>query len=713
MFTVILLSESAKTIYEAARAYFEPFERDGSIAFCEWNQDPSARTMYDAVPDLPEVIKGKQSWRAVVVDHPRAETDPTVSESRDPENPFDFLDNDRLSLNLQHSNHALIRLAHILLGYPETSVKSFKPYLQFEHAETGELIEGHPRDLLLQECQSSTSSLTIDLSQQRSEQDWFTLGTQIFGSQHNNVRRHFIEEAYTGDEERVHQELVETYRMKEVRPSEVIFVATRAEVQANDKQVLQRAWNTDVEQNSSRFVERNDYPPMCRFAVYELLEEENSGYGQDLLRFWLSTLTLANNELPAGSFQSERLYRLKVDFADQGLAEMLNAHISQLAMVRDHLEHVIKAPGRPPEIELGDLLAPVKTKVVFDDLGAERLKVESSGYGLVSDKPRDELVRWNDDIAGVSVAATSFMGKPRRVVARSVLHARELFGRDQSAQVERLSDFDREELREELSKRMEGLINPGTTMLLDTGRIQRSIEEGDREVKKIIAGRMRAKTFFLSVAVVIAIWLAAFLPYLVQAARQGGEVLGQAAIATGIILAFIGLAAFIFLLVSRSKLLAKIKSVNQRIISEVKSVRLGSARFAEVLSEFITYRRGAQMLRTADRKKLNDVAELRRLRALKDRIIRHINEEKSIVLSLGRSVEVHRTSRGLIDFDVYDNRSVDRLFRFPTGERGIPFNDSGDQVVAPYDFVQRLHVQRVALFEHPLLDNDLAEERSL
>lgn len=697
MFTVILLSDAAKQIFAPAEAYFAPYVEAGQIAFCDWNQSTQAREMWEAMPNLPEIIRGKSSWRAVVVDHPRAST--VAADARDPENPFDYLDNVRPSLNLEDSKHALIRAAHILLGYPQMSAKTFKPLLQYEDSETGEPKADTPENLLVDISTHLGSSVEIEFDPaEHNDEELFSFVATLIGQKHNNVRRLFAEVPYTDEEHARHEELSERYRMKEVRPSEVVFIATRTGVEEDEKSKLQRAWKTNEEHRSSRFVERNDYPPLSRFAVYELLEPENSGYDQDLLRFWLGVLTLAINLVPPGAFQADRLYRFGVDFGAPELGEMLNAHISRLAMVRDHLDRLISARAKPPSIENADLLEPLEAHVAFDDLGGKELAARSRGYGLAADIPRDEYQRWSEEVGRVSSAAALFMRRPRRLVARAVYGARELV-RVSTGEAVVLDEFDRDELEDRLNKRLRALVVPATTTLLDEGRLQRGINRGNVGVRDYIRQRMRGTTIWVALLLAFGIWFAASVPYLARAAGHGIEPLLDAGLLALIILVVIAAAGLIALLGMRYGLLRRIASFNERVEREVALVHSGASRFAAYLSDFATYRRGSEHLRGSLKARELRAVKLQRFKRLRSRIVQRIAEEKEIVLSLGVPLQVLRTSQGLADYDPEDQLAERHLFRFPEGERRIPFNDSGAFVRAPYDFLQALRLHRVPLFE--------------
>lgn len=699
MITVLLLTDSARPLFERMRVYFEPYLEAGILVDCAWNQSRNARTMKEALPELPGLIKGHRSWRAIVVDHPGESSVSGPAPSRDPENPFDFLDNASYSLDLRDSEHALIRVAHALLGFPQMAAKQFREKLRYEHATTGEIHDDDPAALIADYFQAHPDSpyVEYDLASQSSE-GLRELAQSTIGATHKHLQSHFVEEPYPEHEQKKHAELVQRYRMREVRPSEVIFISTRPRLETDEKEELRRAWNSSDERAPSRFIERNDYPSRTRFVTYELLEEENSGYEQDLLRFCLSILTIAKNELPPGGFQAERVYRMGVDFEVQGLGHMLNTHISQLAMMRDRIDRVLDAPPRAIKSDAINTMAPVETSVTFEDLGGEELEASAEGYGLAADYPRDEHRRWTSEVARISSAGTRFMRKPKRLAARAV-HSARLAATAPTDEAVVLDDLERADLQDNLTRRIRNVVVPTTGNLLDQERIQAAVEEGDHQVRDFISQRMPTSTILIGVTIALAVWFAALLPYILQAGRLGDGAVPHSVIVILAVLGVVGIAVVLTLLVSRWLLLRRIQSFNQRVGAEINQVHTGASRIGEFLSDYATYRQGAELLRNAHRTEDLRTSKIRRLRALRARIVKHIEEEKQIVRALGVKVEVTRTFEGLSDFSLDDPDVERRLFRFPVEARRIPFNDSGEFVRAPYDFVSKLTLEKLSIFE--------------
>src|SRR5690606_34626649 len=93
---------------------------------------------------------------------------------------------------------------------------------------------------------------------------------------------------------------------------------------------------------------------------------------------------------------------------------------------------------------------------------------------------------------------------------------------------------------------------------------------------------------------------------------------------------------------------------------------------------------------------------LQQLQHIRLRIARAMEFERSLVVSLGGNPVVQRLEDGdLHTFDLGNWTRVRRLLQLPSpAGLMIPFNESGEQIRAPYDFVARLILRRIPLFEH-------------
>lgn len=677
MFTVILLSPSAKRIFERCKVFFDPFVKSGDIAFCEWRHASEATDLTEVVPDLTEAIRGKMSWRAVVVDHPRGEAD--IGE-RDPENPFDFIRNTQIELNLEDSPFPLVRLANLLLGYPDMTVKGFERWISYVDQVSGEEKYVSPHEL------------------GDGDEQAFNQKVADLNAHQRDVRAVFREQEYSSEEQEVYRRLEAKYRMKEVRPSEVVFIATRSRVADNPKEELRKVWRSGDEVLPSRFIERNDYPPQCRFAVYELLEEENSAYEQDELRMWLSVLTLATNLMPPSGFQADRLYQLGVEFNDQLLAGVLNEHLSVLSTGLGIVEREMQQEPPQSEVDVAELLRPAPVPVVFDGIGGHELQVATTGYHLATDKPRDEWGHWSQEVNRLRQDGARFMGRPRRALVHAVGDMQRELALDKVPD-EILGDIVAEELDEALSDELQELSSPVTSGALSRAKLDAAILEQDRKVSRRIGTRLRRRTIWASLALVCGIWFAGLVPYLVQAYRKGGEVLTGAAGLTLLVLVVGAATVLLTLVAMKWQLVSRLRRVNETLRMHVMQVNEDAEAFATYLGRFASYRRARGRLERSRELIRDQGAQHTQLAKLRQKILGTMDSEKAIMTSLGLDLRVTRRLHDRDDFNPRDEAEVHALFRLAKGDGEAEFNRSGQVVRSPYDFITRVNIETLAVAE--------------
>ena len=123
MHTVIILNKHSSDLLKDFKFLFKPFVDKGIISFCDWNE--SGTDIPSSVPDLYNLIKGRQEWRALVLN-----TDSMFDHGHpyiaDDKNPFDFPYETEDDVIPHESNVPMIRLTHMIYGYPAAAVKNFE-----------------------------------------------------------------------------------------------------------------------------------------------------------------------------------------------------------------------------------------------------------------------------------------------------------------------------------------------------------------------------------------------------------------------------------------------------------------------------------------------------------------------------------------------------------------------------------------------------------
>ena len=302
MFTVIIISKRASDLLREYRFLFKPFVDNETIAFCDWNE--SGTDVASSVPDLYNIVKGKKQWRALILNTDSV-YDYRGAAHPGKQNPFDYTEADPETMP-HESPIPVIRLTHIIGGYSTTPVKNFEKGFEFVDEETGEKRRVREADLTEEEVHA--------LSLQYGD-----MVTDIY------MEKEEPEELYLRQ-----QALSEKYAFSDIRPSEILLVATRKKTEGSEKARIIESWRNRLEMSSSCFWERNKYPNNCRFLFYDITNSDNSLYTKELTEFWLSVLTLAINKIPASTLQAYRLYRIGVDVSRDKLETGLNLHLNKL-----------------------------------------------------------------------------------------------------------------------------------------------------------------------------------------------------------------------------------------------------------------------------------------------------------------------------------------------------------------------------------------------
>ena len=134
MHTVIILNKQSSDLLKDFRFLYKPFVDEGTISFCDWNE--AGTDLKSAVPDIYKCIKGKPDWRAIVLntDSMAVHTSGPVADEK---NPFDFPGETVNDTEIpRESNVPMIRLSHMLCGYPAATVKNFEKGFEYYDEKT-------------------------------------------------------------------------------------------------------------------------------------------------------------------------------------------------------------------------------------------------------------------------------------------------------------------------------------------------------------------------------------------------------------------------------------------------------------------------------------------------------------------------------------------------------------------------------------------------
>ena len=686
MFTVILLSEYSERLLARWREVFVPFEEQDQIAFCAWHQGQLPGSLEQAVPDLGAAIKGKEEWRVLVVGTGHEHGTPSEYLSRD--NPFDFagalaLDNPEQPgvAPMERSPFSLVRLTHMLLGYPELGPMGFEPDPSFRDAKTEQV--RYESEFM--------AGVTDDVSRTEAERAF----REALAEGHHPQIHYRVQEASPEEREK-HAALTKLYEARQARPTEVLSIATRLPRTELLRNQLNAAWFAHERQQSSQFVERNRYPASCRFLVHDMKPQGHASVDLEELRFFMGILTLAVNDLPASGLQSDRLYRLDVEVDDAELGHTLNRHLGDLVDVRQYVNQRLQTVELQPRPTESAVLEDVSIKVNFEKLRGETLRVPESGYSLATDRPSNEMERWRNGVDALGREIARFLREPSRALAQAVSETRAKQGRsivDDSP----LSSIDVEELQEDLARRSNGLVRHAADYGAEPERLRELISRNDKQIRKAINERLTARSIGIVLGVALGVWVAALLPYVVKAYFEGPLNLGESLLVALVLVGAVVLVAYCVLEVMRRQLVGLIKRTNSELRAYVSAVTRAAQDYASFLSELVTYTLGKRRLLEEQSRMTRHKSEQQRLKRLRDRIEDKIELEKSLVKSAGCAIHIQQGDYAVSELEKFGLSRAERILLWPRSRGSCEFNRSGDSVVAPYSFIKRLSVKALVI----------------
>lgn len=671
MHTVIILSRHASDLMKDFRFLFKPFVENGTISFCDWNE--SGTDLKTAVPDLYGLIRGKQDWRAVIVDSEPAYGRKSCP-APDEKNPFDYPDESRDNGIPCASGVPVIRLTHMLCGYPSSPVTNFEEGYEYTDDITGKVHRVRRSEL--------------------SEERFDELSSQY----KNSLRPIYMEEKVPEEVIRARKELEDRYSFVDERPREVYLVATRKHPDVEER--IYDSWKSPFEIESSDFCRRNNYPGICRFLCYSIINPENSRYLKELTEFWLSLLTLAINRIPASSLQAYKLYRLGVTVSREELSAALNNHLNKMEAAYSFVQDRIRMKPEYSFEEDETIVERQKIPVIFEGTTGSDLYIDTKHVGLSRDCPDDEMVFWNESVREKQSNMGKFLKIPRRAIDKASRYMR---GRADSFYGEEyeLDRFQIADLEDEMNLLELEVLTSDTHSMIDERRIRKELNSVDRQVKKEIAVRMRRNVAIGTGTVLLLIYMIGYFPYIFNSLRLGGsQFLASAALTVAaVILASSGGVIALFLL--RRRLRERMEQFNALMRDLVRKVNESAKKYEKYFSVLCTFMKAQSIYAGITKKTDAESARIKRLKAHREALTMSIERDRQLEAAFGikRAADFEKNVTRF--FDEEKKPADNRLYYYEAdmNKTEIPLNTTGELVGTPYKFVAGLTIEREDIYE--------------
>ena len=701
MITVVIYDSSLKhlTVDEQSRfeRLFQPFKDRGegkySVRLCKW--DRTGKRIDDAVPTLYQSIEGHTVWRAIVVtDRPHDENAAPIIV-----NPYDFEHPYPVDTDGNQIVPDLIRLSHMLCGYPPLGVLGYRTayaYYDPEFSEHRYILDPSGKIVYQDEFNGMPDEEkeallnAIDPNIEILEDDLELLT---------------IEERYPPEVEEEHRAKTKLYSLRENRPEEVILL-TLCEIPDYDyDEVIGRLRESKASNVPVDYCRKHNYPSGCRFLAYDIRNQKHTLYKRDLWKFWMLALTLAVNEVPSTSLQAHQLYKADVKINPHALGMVYERYLNKLTAIHAGLNEM-KAPAMEEVTDAGiDLVPTQKVTVTFNYISDDRLAVGTSGIGFTSNCPKPEKDLWEERTQGCRKVIENALTKPREVVAFRAAEMRERIGYFMGKE-HLLDRFEVDAIERRVDELEPHVMNAMVFGQLDVKAYRKETAQADSKVRKVLGTRLTRRNAVELGLIALFVYLCGFVPYLINTARIDIPTLGVSSALVGIALLIMALCSLTVLWFLRRGLIRRIKEYNKTNRSMMDRINAGADVFSDYFTNVCTYMYAKSLLTGVILKKDNTDRQ-EKLKKAHLRMIREERETADEICALyDVALNIPPATPYFIDFDTnrahpHENRLY--LLSANSEEETLELGNTGEMLYAPYSFIKGIELERVNInaINHP------------
>ena len=711
MYTVIFINDHSARFIEDYRFLFRPFELRGDVSFCNWNE--AGETAETAVPELAAHLAGKHEWRAVILNTDIAEPEPGVV-LPDSQNPFDYSNADA-DTGPHVTPIPIIRLSQILGGY------TAEPRCEFEDGYAIPTARGEVRvsksalrnifdddaesfdieSFLLSSKQLFSGNISNDerdLSETR-KQRYIEFCNRYQLDQRwiedvgvDELRPVYIEKTVSDETIQKYRRLNRQYALNEPRPIEILMVSLRETTPVDERQRIREAWRAPITLKNSSFWEFHHYPTTCRFLCSDIRLDDVSAYERDKSIYCYAVLTLAVNRIPAAALQAYRLYRLSVDIDKDAMKSALNMHLDRLAAIKSVVESRLAAE---PESSFGkkeSVLQVQHVPVVVETDDARQMFDESDG----DKKDTDEL---SQRVQEKKKLANTYGRDPRRAIDRAAKTLRERAAR--FGGVYELDNVQRENLIDEISRLEAEILVTRPHNRYDKQKFVETASKVEQDVNlktSTAMGQSARNKAFVVAAIIVIFGFTPYLYYSMQAevSTKIGAVL--LAIAVVIVTLSGGILAIYWSNAKEKQTIDEVTAPLEGLKHDVAETR---SEFDQYFTNICTLMKAHSILDGAeiceDESMISRRQLLTHLRAIQ--VSESRNMQWLTIYEMARQNTGVHTDAGDFRQDIQPDEND--LYYLDTAADGsdIPLNASGDTVMQPYSFIERLYVEHEDVFE--------------
>lgn len=523
---------------------------------------------------------------------------------------------------------------------------------------------------------------------------------------------------------------IEQYQFRAARPTNIYLITPRllknieqqklfllSELREEHKGVMDDpvrilAGEVDIMRGYSEFWERYEYPPNCRFMVYDFPEVEHQTYQDCWFPFWITVITMTQNRFTNAVITPFKLHILSVDIDNGSFAEYINKfytmllenkEINQFAIERE--ERLEKEEAANTDITVSDASTPVH--VTFPHFNAEDLFAFSDNFSPVKDRPVLDEDDWYEQMQRTRDAVSTFFKAINRGKGEAIDFVHDSFQAElPNLQGKRITKYDVEELTECLENDEMSMIRLNLHVVADRTLFEKAQQTAAKIVETYMKRRLRLKVTIGLLVSAMLIYFVGFVPYLINSLSHSVTSFLIALPISAAAIVIPAVAGGIALYILWRNFLNLIELYNGIIAHNFDEAQTGSKLQSEYLTYLLDYMKKYQILTTAQSNNTHSkqIEKLLIANAVFDDAIAECE-----ALALMRNVSLKRITDRYVE-NTIDPLPEARIYLYEANPDGkMALNATRDILDAPFSFTKELFILSEELYECPYYTQDKEE----
>lgn len=660
MYSVLIQNQSTmESFYEFHPLFMEEI-LNNRIGVCRWIE--SGNSVETALPELCEMTADKEYWRAIIV---RVTDEKEMQGAKaDLNNPYDFDVYKSMPAVLEESPVPLIRLTHILGGVPS-------PAVEFKGMEK---------------------------------------------VQENRVTQVVYKPVKNEANEKAHEALEEKYKFNGKRPTEVLLVTFHKKKHRQASSEVEFVWTNYLELDSSEFWKRNNYPSVCRFLKYDYEEMGPIQRNADLFNFWMSVMLLAGNDINPSSLQGYRLYNIRTDFDKGKMTRSFQERVDTLVGTKNYIGMEIRRNREErdsiDETAVMDFTHVEGLEINVDVSRNTILEVSEKEFNLCGKTSSEDGNKWEGMRGVVESNLDELYKRADRELEKGTDQMR-LRQHMEDEDIKPINHFQEEDIRAELDGLFVQILNGQSELAGLTKHNRTGMGEKAAIVKQMIVSRIIGSTAWKIAGIIILLLAVCCIPSVfLQKTEIGPTVVPSLLLIVGVILCYF-LIEFVVLKFQHGVFRKKINDYNEEIEKMQEDLENCTKNLTDFVRDVVSYSRGYDYLNILEHKQFSTgyvyEALQRHMKATNLFLDKMRKWSRAFYIDTNFHPETNDNFR--IDIDLAPQNNY--LYTFENGkEYVVPLNETGEEIISPFEFVGKFNIDREELFDHVRINKENVDSGS-